>query len=72
MRLPCGGYDRNVLGDELIEKIRYIHRNPVTRRLTDDSFSWRWSSAAAYAGRSDPDALPIAFELIPQHQGQLF
>ena len=40
-----GGYDRNVFGDELLEKIRYCHANPVDRRLCGTSIDWRWSSA---------------------------
>jgi putative transposase len=68
---PGGGYDRNVVGDELIEKIRYVHKNPITRGLSPDSVSWRWSSAAAY--RQLPHALgpPIAFDLIPNHNSDL-
>ena len=62
---PGGGFDRNVIGNELIEKIGYIHKNPITRGLSPDSISWRWSSAAAY--RALPGALGpvIAFDLIP-------
>ena len=45
---PGGGYDRNVVGDELIEKIRYVQENPIRRGLSPDSVSWRWSSAAIY------------------------
>ncbi|MFG0244374.1 MAG: transposase [Phycisphaerales bacterium JB054] len=40
-----GGYDRNILtDDELFEKTRYIHENPVRRGLVDDVRDWRWSS----------------------------
>ncbi|HEY0007585.1 MAG TPA: hypothetical protein VGB55_02580, partial [Tepidisphaeraceae bacterium] len=66
-----GGYDRNVIGDELIERIRYIHKNPITRGLSPDSVSWKWSSAAAY--RQLPQAIGplIAFDLVPRHAQEL-
>lgn len=41
-----GGYDRNIRSrDELLEKIRYIHENPVRRGVVDRAGDWRWSSA---------------------------
>jgi putative transposase len=43
-----GGYDRNVVGDELLEKIRYCHSNPISRGLAGRSIDWKWSSARAY------------------------
>ena len=64
---PGGGYDRNVVGTELIEKIRYVHRNPIDRGLSPDSVSWKWSSAATYAGRPDAIGPPIAFDLLPPY-----
>jgi putative transposase len=64
-----GGYDRNVTGAELLEKIRYMHGNPVVRGLAPDSVSWPWSSARAYRGETA--ALPIAFDLLPSHVGEL-
>ncbi|MGC4032852.1 MAG: transposase [Tepidisphaeraceae bacterium] len=60
-----GGYDRAVIGEELIEKIRYVHANPVMRGLAVDSVSWKWSSAAAYAGRDNAVGPTIAFDLLP-------
>ena len=45
-----GGHDRNVVGTELLEKIRYVHLNPVRRGLVERSAAYRWSSAAAYEG----------------------
>jgi putative transposase len=66
-----GGYDRNVVGGELIEKIQYIHRNPITRRLVDHSVDWKWSSAAAYAGVTDSEMPAIAFGLLPNYSGEL-
>jgi len=32
-----------------IEKLRYIHRNPVSRGLTSRPEDWKWSSFAHYA-----------------------
>ncbi|MCB9842117.1 MAG: transposase [Phycisphaeraceae bacterium] len=46
-----GGYDRNIYSrDELIEKINYIHENPVRRGLVKYSHEWAWSSARAHRG----------------------
>lgn len=46
-----GGYDRNIVdGPELLEKVRYIHENPVRRGLVERATYWRWSSARWYAG----------------------
>jgi len=44
-----GGYDRNLFSEqEVIEKIGYIHRNPVRRGLSMSPCEWRWSSAGWY------------------------
>ena len=38
-------YDFNVLTHhKFVEKLRYIHRNPVERGLVDDPQDWPWSS----------------------------
>jgi putative transposase len=38
-------YDFNVYGArKLIEKRRYIHRNPITRGLVKEPDEWKWSS----------------------------
>jgi putative transposase len=43
-------YDFNVFTDrKRIEKLRYIHRNPVTRGLVAKPEEWQWSSYQAYA-----------------------
>ena len=43
-------YDFNVCtGRKRIEKLRYIHRNPVKRGLVEAPELWRWSSFRAYA-----------------------
>ncbi|MGC4031713.1 MAG: transposase [Tepidisphaeraceae bacterium] len=68
---PGGGYDRNVVDAELIEKIRYTHANPVRRRLAATPVGWPWSSARRFAG--DPTAIgpPIAFDLVPVHAAEV-
>jgi putative transposase len=49
-----GGYDRNIVTpEELIEKIEYVHANPVRRQLVSLAGEWRWSSAAWYEGNRD-------------------
>lgn len=46
-----GGYDRNIwTADELNEKTRYIHHNPVKRGLVQCDEDWAWSSARWYRG----------------------
>ena len=43
-------YDFNVWsGRKRIEKLRYIHRNPVRRGLVQDPGEWQWSSYLHYA-----------------------
>lgn len=43
-------YDFNVFTeDKRIEKLRYIHRNPVARGLVDKPEDWPWSSFHHYA-----------------------
>jgi putative transposase len=38
-------YDFNVFTDDKrVEKLRYIHRNPVTRGLVEQAEDWKWSS----------------------------
>ena len=42
-------YDFNVFTtDKRVEKLRYIHRNPVTRGLSDSPQQWRWTSFRHY------------------------
>jgi putative transposase len=53
------GYDRNIRDDdELLEKIKYIHENPVKRGLVDRPEEWEWSSAAE--GGTDNPQLSVA------------
>ncbi|KAA0243476.1 MAG: hypothetical protein DYG83_05055 [Candidatus Brocadia sp. AMX2] len=48
------GYDRNITSkDELLEKINYMHRNPVRRGLVLNPQEWKWSSAGWYAGERE-------------------
>jgi putative transposase len=43
-------YDFNVWTErKRIEKLRYIHRNPVNRGLVEEPHQWQWSSFRSYA-----------------------
>jgi putative transposase len=43
-------YDFNVWTPrKRVEKLRYVHRNPVKRGLVDSPELWRWSSYRSYA-----------------------
>ena len=42
-------YDFNVWSEEkMVEKLRYIHRNPVKRGLVESAADWEWSSFRHY------------------------
>jgi hypothetical protein len=48
-------YDFNVhSAKKRREKLEYMHRNPVTRRLVKDPKDWVWSSYASYSRRGAP------------------
>jgi putative transposase len=48
------GYDLNLYRDDtLMEKIEYIHNNPVRRGLVKSTVEYPWSSARWYAGEKD-------------------
>jgi putative transposase len=49
-------YDFNIwTGRKRVEKLRYIHRNPVKRGLVASPGLWRWSNYRAYAfGEAGP------------------
>ena len=48
-------YDFNVYSAaKRREKLEYMHRNPVTRRLVKDPKDWVWSSYSSYSGRGAP------------------
>ena len=57
LRLPEGSpfwepryYDFNVWSEaKRVEKLRYIHRNPVRRGLVKNPEDWKWSSFRHYA-----------------------
>jgi putative transposase len=43
-------YDFNLWGQQKeIEKLKYMHRNPVVRGLVESPEDWRWSSYRSYA-----------------------
>jgi putative transposase len=47
-----GSHPEMILSDEmLIQKLEYMHFNPVRRGYVDDPSYWRFSSAANYAGK---------------------
>ncbi len=57
--LRGGGYVRNTRADgEFVEKVNYIHANPVRRGLVDNPTDWKWSSARWHAGMRDGE-LPM-------------
>jgi putative transposase len=42
-------YDFNVhTADKIVEKLRYMHRNPVVRELVQKPDDWAWSSYRHY------------------------
>jgi putative transposase len=49
-------YDFNVwTSRKRVEKLRYMHRNPVKRGLVESAELWQWSSYRAYAlGEAGP------------------
>jgi putative transposase len=47
-------YDFNVWSErKFVEKLRYIHRNPVTRGLVERPGDWLWSSFRHYSTGAD-------------------
>jgi putative transposase len=47
-------YDHNVRTDEsFLEKLRYLHRNPVKRGLVQKPEDWKWSSFRHYMSAED-------------------
>ena len=54
-------YDFNVWSaKKRREKLEYMHRNPVARKLVKDPKDWPWSSYSSYSGRGTP-LVPIDF-----------
>jgi putative transposase len=53
-------YDFNVFSEaKRIEKLRYMHRNPVKAGLVEQPEDWPWSSFRAYAN-NEPHPVQIA------------
>ncbi len=54
-------YDFNVWSDgKRIEKLRYLHRNPVKRGLVESPEDWEWSSFRCFGGgRSGRDRVAV-------------
>jgi putative transposase len=52
-------YDFNVWTEQKrIEKLRYMHRNPVKRGVVAEPDQWAWSSFRSYAyGETGPVAI---------------
>ena len=58
---PGGGHDRNLYSaEEIWEKVDYVHRNPVKRKLCAREEDWMWSSARAHR---DASAGPLRLNL---------
>jgi len=56
-------YDFNVWSaTKRREKVDYMHRNPITRRLVKDPRDWMWSSYSAYSGKG---AVVVEIDFIP-------
>jgi putative transposase len=53
-----GGYDRNIFKTKTMwDVIRYVHENPVRKKICESISDWPWSSATGYDGRDAP--IPI-------------
>jgi putative transposase len=68
-------YDFNVCtGKKRVEKLRYMHRNPVKRGLVLSPEDWAWSSFRAYAfaekGLVHVDACPWKFRVPVSHSSE--
>jgi len=47
-----GSHPQQIQGDEMmLQKLEYVHDNPVRRGYVDDQVHWRYSSARNYAGK---------------------
>ena len=68
-------YDFNVCTDKKrVEKLRYIHRNPVKRGLVTSPEEWEWNSFRAYLngkeGLVEVDPCPWKFTVRESHSFQ--
>ena len=62
-------YDFNVWSEEKrIEKLRYMHRNPVKRGLVEKPEQWAWSSFRHYA-TGEMDVVEIESEWTARRRG---
>jgi len=48
-----------------------MHKNPIERGLAKTTVEWKWSSARTYFNPDDLAGPPIAFDLVPDHRGDL-
>ena len=56
-----GSHPEQIVGDEMmVQKLEYIHNNPVKRGYVDDPNHWRYSSARNYYGL--PALVPVITE----------
>ena len=66
-------HDFNVFSDaKRIEKLRYLHRNPVKRGLVAKPEDWAWSSFRHYATGSEGTVEIESFWTGGKHQGRDF
>ncbi len=48
-----GSHPKQIGGDEMfLQKLEYMHNNPVKRGYVDEPVDWRYSSARNYAGKT--------------------
>lgn len=53
-----GSHPQEINGDEMmVQKLDYMHMNPVKRGFVDEAVHWRYSSARNYEGK--PALLPV-------------
>ena len=46
-----GSHPQQIISEDMmLQKIQYIHQNPVKRGYVDEAVHWRYSSARNYAG----------------------
>jgi putative transposase len=61
-------YDFNVWSQrKFVEKLRYIHRNPVQRGLVERPEDWKWSSFRYYAS-GEPGTVEIESQWIARQR----
>ena len=63
-----GSHPQQIQNDEMmLQKLEYIHQNPVARGYVDEAVHWRWSSARNYAGL--PALIPVTTDWLSSFQG---